>query len=418
MRRGKKMKIKVENFAKIKEADIEINGITVIGGENNTGKSTIGKILYSLFTIFHDFDKKVLDEKITSIFRTIFRETGSDFEYDNFKKIFNIASHLTQLDEVSEESVQLEINKYIKDKISSAGLKNILNYLSFKTGYLEELVAMKVFNNEFNGQFLPIYDTQLSSNLELHIKNEKLQLSINRKGIKIKDRLTLYNDGIYIDNPFIIDEIKKGEDIDRFFDRLFNKIEYDHISSLKTKLGKSLFESNTSLIDNALLKQRTEQFIDLLRTTVNGDFIEKDNKFTFSENTYGADLELSNLSTGIKSFAIILKLLENNDLKDKSLIILDEPEVHLHPKWQLKYAEILVLLQKEFDLNILLTTHSPYFINALEEYSKKYEIKNKMKYYLAELDNNLGVFKDVTENTEEIYSLLAEPFEKLASLEE
>ena len=33
------MKLHVENFAKIKEADIEINGITVIAGENNTGKS-------------------------------------------------------------------------------------------------------------------------------------------------------------------------------------------------------------------------------------------------------------------------------------------------------------------------------------------------------------------------------------------
>ena len=40
------MKLKVNNFAKIKEADIIIDGITVIAGENNTGKSTIGKILF------------------------------------------------------------------------------------------------------------------------------------------------------------------------------------------------------------------------------------------------------------------------------------------------------------------------------------------------------------------------------------
>lgn len=43
------MKLKVHNFAKIKEANIKLNGITVIAGENNTGKSTIGKILFSMF---------------------------------------------------------------------------------------------------------------------------------------------------------------------------------------------------------------------------------------------------------------------------------------------------------------------------------------------------------------------------------
>lgn len=35
------MKLNIKNFAKIKEADIVIDGITVIAGENNTGKSTI-----------------------------------------------------------------------------------------------------------------------------------------------------------------------------------------------------------------------------------------------------------------------------------------------------------------------------------------------------------------------------------------
>ena len=43
------MKIKIENIGFVKIADVEINGITVIAGENNTGKSTIGKSLYSIF---------------------------------------------------------------------------------------------------------------------------------------------------------------------------------------------------------------------------------------------------------------------------------------------------------------------------------------------------------------------------------
>ena len=37
------MKLKVNNFAKIKEADIIIDGITVIAGENNTGTQNTGE---------------------------------------------------------------------------------------------------------------------------------------------------------------------------------------------------------------------------------------------------------------------------------------------------------------------------------------------------------------------------------------
>ena len=43
------MKLHIENFAKIGTADIRLDGLTVIAGQNNTGKSTLGKVLYSFF---------------------------------------------------------------------------------------------------------------------------------------------------------------------------------------------------------------------------------------------------------------------------------------------------------------------------------------------------------------------------------
>ena len=77
------MKLKVNNFAKIKEADIIIDGITVIAGENNTGKSTIGKILFSLFNALSNLDLKVSHERIKEIEytnRLIIQNTLSDTE--------------------------------------------------------------------------------------------------------------------------------------------------------------------------------------------------------------------------------------------------------------------------------------------------------------------------------------------------
>lgn len=49
------MQLKIKNVAKLKEATINIDGITVIAEENNTGKSTIGKLNKKEITKFIKF---------------------------------------------------------------------------------------------------------------------------------------------------------------------------------------------------------------------------------------------------------------------------------------------------------------------------------------------------------------------------
>ena len=57
------MNLKINNVAKIKNANIRIDGITVIAGENNTGKSTVGKILFSLFNAISNIDERIVTER-------------------------------------------------------------------------------------------------------------------------------------------------------------------------------------------------------------------------------------------------------------------------------------------------------------------------------------------------------------------
>ena len=128
------------------------------------------------------------------------------------------------------------------------------------------------------------------------------------------------------------------------------------------------------------------------------------------------EINAKNLSTGLKTFAIIKMLLQNGTLEENGTIILDEPEIHLHPEWQLLFAELIVLLQKEFGMHILLTTHSPYFLNAIEVYSEKYKINEKCKYYIAENTTNGSIIKDMTGNTRNIYRKLARPIQELENI--
>ena len=54
------MKLTLKNIGKIGTASVEINGITVIAGENNTGKSTVGRALFlQCLTVFVMFKSKL-----------------------------------------------------------------------------------------------------------------------------------------------------------------------------------------------------------------------------------------------------------------------------------------------------------------------------------------------------------------------
>lgn len=62
-----------------------INGITVIAGENNTGKSTVGKALYIMFNSFLDVKQMVDEERIGSLRRTLH---GFANEIDSFDFLY------------------------------------------------------------------------------------------------------------------------------------------------------------------------------------------------------------------------------------------------------------------------------------------------------------------------------------------
>ena len=61
------MRLTLENIAKVRKADVEINGITVIAGENNTGKSTVGKALYSVFNSLYHVENQIREERVRTI---------------------------------------------------------------------------------------------------------------------------------------------------------------------------------------------------------------------------------------------------------------------------------------------------------------------------------------------------------------
>jgi len=404
------MKLSIKNVGKLKEADVEINGITVIAGENNTGKSTVSKALFSLFNGFYNFDNKMVELKSRDI-RSIFLRFMQNLNRENANTLIDISDKI-----VKDTSYKFDRNKLIqliqekKNLISIEYLEEvsekIFNILNIKDEeYLENTISY-ILNNEFDNQINTIWSNDLGE-IALEIKENELKLRIkNNKVIKIENKINLHSEVIYIDDPFVIDNLNeyKWRDI--------NYLE-NHKESLETKLIREKNEKTFS--EKIIAKNNLQQITEKLEEVINGKIKFNQGKWIY-EFENNNELNLKNLSAGLKSFAILKRLVENGNLEEKGIVILDEPEIHLHPEWQLKFAELIVLLQKEFRMHILLTTHSPYFVSAIEVFSEKYKIDDKCKYYVAENKGNSGIIKDITRNTNIIFKKMARPFQDLENI--
>ena len=57
------MNIHLKNIGIVKDSSIEIKGLTVITGQNNSGKTTVGKALYSLIDSVVNLKQKALNDR-------------------------------------------------------------------------------------------------------------------------------------------------------------------------------------------------------------------------------------------------------------------------------------------------------------------------------------------------------------------
>jgi len=134
----------------------------------------------------------------------------------------------------------------------------------------------------------------------------------------------------------------------------------------------------------------------------------------FKKNGLDKALDMEETSNGIKMFGFFQILLLNQSIQEGTILILDEPEVHLHPKWQLEMAKIIVELVKN-GVKIVVNSHSPYMIDALKYYSDREKVKSN--FYLAEKNRDeTSSISDVTMDISPIFEKLTEPLRELRKM--
>ena len=112
------------------------------------------------------------------------------------------------------------------------------------------------------------------------------------------------------------------------------------------------------------------------------DDISKEKEVVQFKNSSGLVFGIERLSTGEKTLLSKVLSLYFKDIKNQ-IILIDEPELSLHPSWQNKVLSIYERFAKEYNCQIILATHSPHIIgSAKNEYIrvlKKDKVTNEIK---------------------------------------
>ena len=413
----------IVDFGPINKANIELKKLNVIAGTNGSGKTTSSKLLYCFLT--SNSDEK---EYLTNM--SINRRIRSTINYllDNFEFEFKNELELRRLDsELLFKSDDNLHNFQFTDNINL--LKKIVNesQIKNKKEYLEKINAIEYaleINSIGHRQFFEVSNSLLNSEFrinDLNFEKSHVQFYGKQKDNEFLCKLD-YNESkigfiidkgdlssinikniIYIDSPSIFNSKRMSESV------ILRNQPY-HLRFLSRIL--STHKNNDDVYDS-LFNQKLDKFKDKITEILGGFIYYDDEKEEFFFKKDDKDYSMNNTASGVKQLGIIQMLLSIRKLTENSFIIMDEPEVNIHPEWQLKLAEIIVLMIKELNIPLFINSHSPHFIEALEVYSGKYGLVDESKFYLSEEDENGKYnFREIKrKNLNQLYNNLGKPYD-------
>ena len=387
-----KINIKINDFGPINKADIDLNKINVVGGNNATGKSTTSKLLYCFlksnmedridFALEHS--RLQIDSLINNIYLAL-HVNQPEFVYLKDVREFGMSDNNDKVIPFNElrveekfHQIQIDYNRYYDENNDNERIKGMIKEIDdiLTTIHIEEdkltILLLKDFlSSEFNRKNL-----KFNSAFNGIVNGDEFDININ-----LKDN-DFDSDNAFSANGYFNSEDVIYIDTFSFFETHAPwRTDYHHAGYITKVLMFDNQEDLEELTDERLLK-----VIEKIKEIVNGDIKFVNNKFTFIQDktTEVDSLAITDAASGIKQLAIIQLLLANGELKPNSFLIFDEPEVNLHPDWQFKFAEILVLLAKELNITIYLNSHSPLFIEAMDVFSETYDFEDSINYYLTE----------------------------------
>ena len=378
----------VKNFAKIKEAEIELAPFTLFIGDNNSGKSYLASLIWYI-------------QSSNLLIFDMYRQYKN--EYKEYKFLNDLCNKI-----INNEKFEIKIDNNIIDEcieLFNIMLKNRKNKIleelfNFKDIKIDKLMVYKAdidYNIKINSNIL---ENESKKNKLFNIKFKysygRRQIISEIRGNDIKKRIffTLFE--------VIIDIILFST---RYFNKLFLPVARTGFLLLKDivmdKAFDTLFNDKLEKKENIKLTKPLENFIRKLSMLRSEDeknnniinFIENDiikgkiyldnmpsPQVHYKSNNFDMDFQMHVSSAVITELAPLILFLKYDNYKD---IIMEEPEISLHPYLQQQLTRAFIKLVNS-GKNVLITTHSDTIVQHINNMIKLNANEKKRQKKLME----------------------------------
>ena len=305
------MKLKIQNIAGIKNAEIEVKDLTVITGKSGSGKTSILKSIEAFINANDDMGGKVLKDKILFILKEI------GYNFNKLEKL-----DLEKLMEIYEHNLKVKREKILKlqNKIEKIGNEKV-----------EKAIA--------NNIFLKIFNNDVSN--EGKIENEKSYFKFENDEIS----------DLRISETYF-KALKLNFKIEEFYDFFKQK----ETNSVEMVFNDKKMEKIENLFDNVKG-----------RIILNNDFFKK---LVYFEN--GKKINLENISSSLFKFVLLKFLLEKAILKNDDILIIDDIQNNLDEELQEKMSKILISLIVDYKIKVIISCNEK-FKKIIHENAKSFE---------------------------------------------
>ncbi len=316
-------KLIVKNFGPIKEAEIDLTKYVVFIGDTSTGKSVLAKLI----AIFRDINQLTREKKYFKNLKDSLKNFNIDFlSFDSSIKYFSGDF------EINISNLKMEISADMNIKLDNSSVEETLKIgekilVDFKeieeNDTITDVDKLKI--RELKVNLLEAYDKLLNLNEEIRIINNDLTIYIPAERI-IYSLLSDSISGLLANNVALPNCYK-------------------------------IFASRFEIARKDIQYKKYFDF--------NYSFKNSVNQIEFGGNK----INLNQASSGIQSLLPLLLVLEN-ELNKKSKIpkvfVIEEPELNLFPKRQKMLIDYLITNLKKYNDIVVITTHSPYILSALD----------------------------------------------------
>lgn len=327
-------KLEIRNFRTLENVTLNFDGhFASISGKNNAGKTSVIKCIRSLFKAqereFSFFDDEDSISYTTAKTQWADKDAAIEFSYSLSASkeadpgLYSFVKKIAEIDDLAE-NFTLEVKVKIKEKEEKeiSVLVNGKNLEKYETG--------EIYQRLFSSNIVFLHNSTGGGNKIFHPSGSRsfheMMLSKNEK-----------------------EELKKEQERIR---KKVKKFASEHRGELSGLLGKLEDKYEVELT----------VFEGLFRNSIPLAINLKDKGLEVPLDDWGAGTQnRTQIMMSILSASRVKKQ-SNDENRVTPIIIIEEPESFLHPSAQAEFGRVIRGLARELEIQIIITTHSPYML--------------------------------------------------------